>query len=261
MTKIEWATTTWNPITGCTKISEGCQNCYAERMSKRLAGRYGYPKDDPFKVIFHHDKRDQPWKWKKQKRVFVCSMGDLFHDDVDPGYQYDIFKTAFDLRFRHTFVFLTKRPDNMLRFMSNPDMNGYCSGKPFLWHNGLLPASFWLGVTAENQKRADERIPILLQIPAAVRFVSVEPMLGPVDLDKTCGPYHCWREGLDWVICGGESGPRARPMYPEWARSLKDQCSNIGIPFFMKQMSGRTKAERKAIPDDLMTREYPDEVS
>ena len=255
-TKIEWVTNldgtkgeTWNPITGCTKISEGCQNCYAERMSKRLAGRCGYPKENPFQVTLHPDKLDQPLRWKKPRMIFVCSMGDLFHDDIDFGWIRRIWATM-TINRQHIYLILTKRPERMKSFFEWMDKQEFKIETS--WDN------IWLGVTTENQQRADERIPILLQIPAAVRFVSVEPMLGPVDLTQIdiggnvwinsltgdCKSYHpyggMWKineskNKLDWVICGGETGPGARPMHPEWARSLRDQCQAAGTPFFFKQ--------------------------
>lgn len=244
-TKIEWVKNsdgtpgkTWNPVTGCTKISEGCQNCYAERMSKRLAGRCGYPADNPFKVTLHSDRLNQPLQWKKPRRIFVCSMGDLFHPDVPYSFIDEIFNVMFEAGGdKHIYLILTKRPERMRKYIQTYED----------WDYSETP-HIWLGVTAENQQRADERIPILLQTPAAVRFVSVEPMLGPVDLEAAC-----WGEGkkrppidiqarqianpiaLDWIICGGETGPKARPMHPDWARSLRDQCKNAGVPFFFKQ--------------------------
>jgi protein gp37 len=212
--KIEWTEKTWNPITGCTKISEGCKHCYAERMSKRLAGRCGYDKDEPFKVTYHPDKLDEPLRWRKPSKIFVCSMGDLFHEGVDDGFLCRIFDVM-AVAEHHTFLILTKRPNRMREFFAR------CVHGNF--------QNIWLGVTAENQQRADERIPILLQIPAAKRFVSVEPMLGPIELRLVGGP-----GDLDWVICGGETGPGARPMHPDWVRSLRDQCVRAGTPFFFK---------------------------
>jgi len=261
MTKIEWTHrpgtvgVTWNPVTGCTKISEGCAHCYAERMSKRLAGRFGYPADDPFRVTLHPDKLELPRKWKKPRTVFVCSMGDLFHRDVP----YDEIAFVFHEMARspqHTYLVLTKRPDEMLAFW-----------KRYRYDTGIEleppPSYIWFGVTCENQQRANERIPLLLQCPAAVRFVSVEPMLGPVDISiaeiefsgghpDDPASYEYSANVLDWVIVGGETGPGARPMHPGWARDIRDQCQAAGVPYFFKQMS------RKApIPDDLMIREWP----
>jgi protein gp37 len=214
--RIEWTDETWNPITGCTPISEGCDHCYAQRMAKRLAGRYGYPDDDPFRVTFHSNRLGQPLKWKKPRRVFVCSMGDLFHPGVSFAKHQSVFSGCYNAP-QHTYLFLTKRP--------RVAYNAFGS-----WLGGhAMPRNWWVGVTAENQARADKRIPVLLEIPAAVRFVSIEPMLGPVDLtramygEKPKG-MNCfgltdgfgYEAMLHWVICGGETGPGARPMRPEW---------------------------------------------
>jgi len=252
-TKIEWAERTWNPITGCTKISAGCKNCYAERMSKRLAGRYGYDKDNPFKVTFHPNRLEEPLRWRKPQMVFVCSMGDLFHEDVPEDWINRVF-AVMALCPQHTFLVLTKRPERMKMFIEDY----YAYESPSGDEQGVhTQANVWLGVTAENQEMADKRIPILLQTPAAKRFVSVEPMLGVVDLTQThtdsnaitlnalTGIPYDWDyeqwipeddigSKLDWVICGGETGHGARPMHPDWARGLKDQCVNAGVPFFFK---------------------------
>ena len=220
-TKIEWTDEVWNPVTGCTKISEGCTNCYAERMTKRLAGRYGYPKNKPFGVTVHSDKLAQPLLWKRPRRVFVCSMGDLFHDDVPGKFIGEMTEIMHTCK-QHTFILLTKRTERMKSFFGNTLL---------MWGENI-----WIGVTAENQRQADERIPILLQIPAEVLFVSVEPMLGEVDLSRYLDMGHAdWREGINWVICGGESGPGARPMHPDWVRSVRDQCQAARVPFFFKQ--------------------------
>jgi len=204
-------------------------------MSKRLAGRCGYPADDPFRVTLHPERLDEPLKWKKPRRVFVCSMGDLFHEDVPRWMRFEVMDIILQAK-QHTFLILTKRPANMKEF--------------FEWYYSKAGRTIetiknlWLGVTAENQARADERIPILLQIPAAVRFVSIEPMLGPVNLNFI---------GIDWVICGGESGSVARPMHPDWVRSLRDQCQYSGVPFFFK-LWGTWKpveqVEHGLLPDD-----------
>ncbi len=247
--KIEWTDRTWNPVTGCTKISEGCRNCYAERMSKRIAGRAGYPKDEPFKVTLHEGRLEEPLRWTKPSKIFVCSMGDLFHEDVLGEFILKVFDVMHQCP-QHTFQVLTKRPENMNDFISEMVESG-------LW--GEIPGHILLGVTAENQEQADKRIPVLLQIPAAKRFVSVEPMLGPVELnyefnqwlgeerEVDCGgcsatpvrgqPYCPGHDagGIDWVICGGESGPGARPMHPDWVRDLRDQCQEAGVPFLFKQ--------------------------
>lgn len=274
-TKIEWTEYSWNPVTGCTPISEACQNCYAQRMAKRLAGRCGYPKDEPFKVTLHPDKLSEPLKWRKPRKVFVCSMSDLFHEDVPDEYIDRIF-AVMALCPQHIFMVLTKRPMRMLDYIKCPDRYNKIIdvlNRGMVWdmpprtvtrlymncrEKDIWPLpNVWLGTTAENQQRADERIPNLLQIPAAVRFVSIEPMLGPVDLTRIdiggnvwinsltgdCKSYHpyggMWKTNesknkLDCVICGGETGPGARPMYPAWVRSLRDQCQKAGTCFFFK---------------------------
>lgn len=272
-TKIEYVDETWSPITGCSPISEGCKNCYARRMAQRLKGRFGYPEDEPFKVTFHNgfngtsDRLIQPLKWKKPRMIFVCSMADLFHKDVQVDWIDSIYSMINKCQ-HHVFLILTKRPERMHEFFSN-----YMS-PPGSYHlydiaasKGLVPNSpnsffplplpnLFCGVTAENQKRADERIPVLLQIPAAVRFVSVEPILEEVDLIKYLDPLshldrtyrQVIKDGLlnkhqveslehptiDWVIVGPETGPGKRECKPEWIRDLYEQCKAAGIPFFDK---------------------------
>lgn len=279
-TKIEWTEYSWNPVTGCSKISPGCVNCYAERFARRLTGRCGYPADEPFRVTLHPERLEEPLRWKKPRRVFVCSMGDLFHEDVPDEFLLEIFEVMVNTPM-HTYMILTKRPQRMHDFISrlgvlpadNDNFNLVLEEGQVL--RLQVHSNIWLGVTAENQEAADKRIPILLQIPAAVRFVSVEPMLGPVDLtsidlgDKVTqgyGPRRIiwdaligWEKQyppgkapkpmpeqfpmcmsndiggkLHWVICGGETGPNARPMHPDWVRSLRDQCQAAEIPFFFK---------------------------
>lgn len=270
-TKIEWATHVWNPTTGCSKVSAGCQNCYAERMAKRLAGRCGYPKDDPFRVTLHPDRLDEPLRWRKPRRVFVCSMGDLFHPDVPFEYIDRIFSTM-ALAWQHTFLILTKRPERMRDYITTTRTTDVVlqHWKPERGERTWPLSNVWLGVTAENQEMADERIPILLQIPAAVRFVSCEPLLSAIDLTKWLGGKNvndgCRKDflcsdgyrsiqrisdhntghlpsqdmetsprGIDWCIVGGETGPSARPMHPDWVRSLRNQCVAAGAAFFFKQ--------------------------
>ncbi len=293
-TKIEWTDETYNPVTGCTKVSAGCRSCYAERMSKRLAGRCGYPEvPHHFDVTLHPDRLDQPLHWRKPRRIFVCSMGDLFHEDVPNDYITMVFDVMCDARTQeHTFQVLTKRPEHISEWL-NWVAQYWPGDSPFsiCWEVTGHAPSVWIGVSAENQETADERIPILLDTPAAVRFVSCEPLLGPVDLSRWLGdtvmdcPVHgpmsrkYWttqksctlcmdeircsagdapnfirntRPGIEWVIVGGETGPGARPMNPDWARDIRDQCQEAGVPFFFKQMSGR-----QTIPDDLQIREIP----
>lgn len=253
-TRIEWAEAVWNPVTGCTPVSEGCQNCYAKRMAYRLRGRCGYPEDEPFKVTLHPERLDEPLRWKKPRKVFVCSMGDLFHEDIDDGFLCRVFDIMIVAK-QHTFLILTKRPERMKDFIVRC-VHG-------------VPKNIWLGVTAENQQRADERVPILLKIPAAVRFVSVEPMLGPVNIDGYLGfngprrmgdglMYYWVAPKIDWVICGGETGPGARPMHPDWVRNLRDQCQDAGTPFFFKQWGEYKPLPFSGRDDGLHTlQEYP----
>jgi len=221
-THISWATHSWNPVTGCTPVSEGCANCYARAMAKRLqaAGNEAYR--DGFAVTVHQDRLEEPLRWRKPRRVFVVSMGDLFHGDVPTQVIRHVWSVMIS-QARHTFMVLTKRPERMLEFIATQEGDVYR-----YWDH------IWLGVTAENQAHADERIPILLETPAAHRFVSVEPMLSRVSLRRWFDrPNH-----PDWVICGGESGPRRREMHESWALDLRDQCLDYDVPFHFKQHSG-----------------------
>ncbi len=240
--KIEWTDETWSPVTGCTRVSAGCDHCFARRMAKRLAGRFGYPKDEPFAVTLHPSKLDAPLRWRKPRRVFVVSMGDLFHPDVPSIFLCEVF-AVMAASPTHTFQILTKRPERMRDWLTR--------GPDPMWP---FP-NVWLGVSVEDQDAAEERIPLLLDTPAAVRFVSCEPLLGPVDLDQwtvrdlseCCTEHMPWLRqpddpgdgppsgGLDWVIAGGESGPRARPAHPDWFRGLRDQCQAAGVAFHFKQ--------------------------
>jgi len=228
MTKIEWCDQTWNPVTGCSPISEGCQNCYAKKMARRLAGRYGYPEyPNHFDVTIHPDRINNPPKWKGGKKIFVCSMGDLFHENVPNHKTYGrIFDIAYMSghgrqmvkRDPDYYLFLTKRVDRMAVKIE------YYRHR----YGGSMPDNAWIGVTAENQKRYDERWPILSKIPAAVKFVSIEPALEYVNIDI----FAPWP---DWVIAGPETGPGARECKPEWIESLYEQCKEAGVPFFDKR--------------------------
>jgi len=243
-------------MTGCSKVSDGCKNCYAER----LAHRFGWT-TKPWtaanateNVILNLDRLEQPLRWKKPRRIFVNSMSDLFHEQVPDWFIRKVFQVMAEANW-HIFQVLTKRPKRMKEMIERlePEFDGMVfNGTKVSWP---LP-NVWLGVSAENQKVADERIPILLATPAAVRFVSCEPLLGPIDLSRYLGagepgeigngrlhnsPSECptWYDWcnciIDWVIVGGESGPGARPMHPDWVRSIRDQCQAAGVPFFFKQ--------------------------
>ncbi len=235
----KWWTKSWNPTTGCSKISEACDHCYAERMARRFAGRAGYPGGkDYFKPTFHPHRLEEPFKWKKAGRIFVGNMGDIFHDDVPDSFLDEIFFPAYVLADQQWF-FLTKRVDRMVEYLSR---------------KSRLGPNVFLGVTAETQAWADRRISELMRVRESQKdvnfFVSVEPMLGPVDLTGSYGVIGragsprieaidatgMWMPKLDWVICGGETGPGARPMELIWARSLRDQCAAAEVPFFFKQL-------------------------
>jgi len=274
--KILWTDQTWNPIIGCSKVSPGCEHCYAERMAARLSSiqikKFAdgkAPDMGPYSkvvsgsrtgkfvwfgnTVFVESALEKPLHWKTPRMIFVCSMGDLFHESVPFSWIEKVMSVIEECP-QHTFQVLTKRPHIMAEYF-----NGL--GKSFelsCLHN------LWLGVTAENQEQADIRIPILLQIPAAKRFVSVEPMLGSVKIWERLpngamlcpGPIANGR-GLDWVICGGESGPGARPMHPDWARGLRDQCKEAGVPFMFKQVGGVNKKKAGRLLDGVEHNEFP----
>ena len=226
-TKIEWAEYSWNPVTGCMPCSEGCSRCYAAGIAARFWG------DRPFSdVRCHPDRLDQPLRWKKPKMIFVVSMGDLFHEDVPERFIGRVFGHM-AAAWWHTFLVLTKRVDRMAEF--SHAIAYYPKGdenqRPFSgW-----PPNVWLGATGENQKRLDER-KFFLQIPAAKHFVSLEPLLGPIDLGMSGIRGTLEADTPDWVITGCESGPRRRPTHIDWIRNLRDQCVDAEIPFFLKQM-------------------------
>jgi protein gp37 len=257
-TGIEWTDATWNPITGCTAISPGCAHCYAKAMAKRLQAQGQARYRDGFAVKFHQEALKEPLHWTRPRRVFVCSMGDLFHGRVTDRVIDHVF-CVMALARQHTFQVLTKRPERMRNYIEAKAKSskwlevealslGFTTrfvgldGRDY----GLVPwplPNVWVGVTAENQAAADERVPLLLETPAAVRFVSCEPLLGPVNLrsipETVCqlGKAVTWLSPageLDWVICGSETGGGARPMDLDWARDLRDQCVEAEVPFFYK---------------------------
>lgn len=281
--KISWTDATWSPVTGCDYVSAGCANCYAARMTARLAaipatsGKYGGLVDEKGRwngtVKTHAEVLKDPLKWTRPRRVFVCSMSDLFHPDVSIDFIEAVFAVMAHCQ-QHTFQVLTKRPKRMLEFLTHGMCEGFVAaaayqdlGMPFRRTNQELPEwpgwplpNVWIGVSAENQDMADERVPLLLQCPAAVRWVSAEPLLGPINFEAlNDGSWHdkegadaydaltgkaYWRSGevgvnggprLDWVVAGGESGPDARPMHPRWAADIRDQCDAAGVAFHFKQ--------------------------
>ena len=243
-TKIEWTDETWNPVRGCSLVSDGCRHCYAMKQAHRFSGKGGKYEgltelgpDGPRwtgKLRMVPELLDLPLRWKKPRMIFVNSMSDLFHGDVPFDFINHVFSTMFRCP-QHTFQILTKRPERMLDYVSR---SAFLSNAPF--------DNVWLGVSVENQKAADERIPLLLQTPAAVRFVSAEPLLGPINLRFPTGK----NPNQDtWVIVGGESGPGARPMHPDWASSLRDQCNGAGVPFFFKQWGAWVESNQESLWD------------
>lgn len=270
---IVWTEQTWNPLRGCSRVSAGCMNCYAEGIAARFCGA-GQPYEGTINpetkrwngtIKLVPEKLAEPLRWQRPRLVFVNSMSDLFHEDVPFEFIDKVF-AVMALAQPHTFQVLTKRPERMLEYMNSGDgeggsrlgaIVGMLRDAPESWPEPPHPIPWplpnvWLGVTVENQEAADERIPLLLQTPAAVRWVSMEPLLGAVDLtDLQLGngvhfdALYCDVEPeddepyngaiLNWVVVGGESGPHARPMHPDWARSLRDQCAEAGVPFLFKQ--------------------------
>ena len=249
-THIEWTEATWNPITGCSIVSPGCTNCYAMRLAgtrmKHHPSRAGLTMDSKAgpvwngQVRFNEQWLDEPLRWKRPRMIFVCAHGDLFAEGVPDEWIDRIFLVMARAR-QHTFQVLTKRADRMRDYM-----NGFRALGANVVKDGLRGADFragnrfymrergqqwplenvWLGVSAEDQTRARERIELLRDTPAAVRWVSAEPLLGPIDTKL---------RGIDWLVAGGESGAGARPMHPQWARDLRDQCERQGVAFFFKQ--------------------------
>ena len=244
-TGIEWTDATWNPIRGCSKVSAGCKFCYAETMAARFSGP-GMPYEGVISnkqwngiITFHEDKLDQPLRWKRPRKIFVNSMSDLFHENVKGEWLDKIFGVMEQRAPQHIYQILTKRPKRMRDFM--------ISHYPEPHNKQWPPPNIWLGVSVENQEAADERIPILLQTPAVIRWISAEPLLGPINLKGTLAN-HEWDNGipggLNWVVVGGESGPGSRPMHPDWARGLRDQCAEADVPFLFKQWGDWFDGER-----------------
>lgn len=215
-TQIEWTDATWNPVTGCTKITRGCDFCYAERFSERFRGVPDHPFEQGFDLTLKPDRLEQPLRWRRARRIFVNSMSDLFHKEVPWDFVDRMFDTMETANW-HTYQVLTKRSSLMTRYLRKR------------YAGASAPEHIWLGVSVEDAKNA-VRIKHLRAAPAAVKFVSFEPLLGPVgvvDLD-----------GIQWAIVGGESGPRARPMEEAWATEIRDQCRKAKTAFFFKQWGG-----------------------
>ena len=312
---IEWTDASWNPVTGCTKVSPGCANCYIERTPPfRMNGRKF--ERGTTGVMLHPERLDLPLRWKKPKRIFVNALSDLFHEHVLMAFIAEVF-AVMALTPRHTYQVLTKRPERMLDVLGSRDFLS-CMKAATLYHEKALGKrmeqlgtpwalplpNVWLGVSVENQHWADIRIPLLLQTPAAVRWISAEPLLEAVDLRCRCGhaasqhyeyirnghdqpacmacdPFaqrvetvigvdndsydaamneamnHRLDIGLDWVVVGGESGPKRREMHFDWARSIVAQCRAAGTPVFVKQKSGPTPGMPSGDPDLDACKEMP----
>jgi protein gp37 len=287
---IEWTGATWNPLLGCTKVSQGCASCYAiqsawvkqhnpnPKVSDAYAGLVEKRPDGSLnwtgKVNLLPERLAQPLHWVKPRRIFVNSLSDLFHEQVPDAF-IDRVVTVMALASQHTFQVLTKRPERMAAYMQaaperlRDDFAGFTA---FFSDSDIPQAAVnldtwplpnvWLGASTEDQATADERIPHLLRTPAAVRFLSCEPLLGPVDLERYLVLYDSvhgepWmsRGELHWVIAGGESGRNARPMHPDWARSLRDQCHAVGVAYFMKQWGEWLPGEVR-IEEDCSFRAY-----
>jgi len=229
---IEWTDSTWNPVTGCTKISHGCKNCYAERMSKRLQAAGVRKYQNGFRATVHPDTLKEPARWKKPKMVFVNSMSDLFHNSVPTGFILSVFQSM-NQSPQHIFQVLTKRPNRVAKMNSK-----------LLWTPNI-----WMGTSIESE-RWQGRIDDLKDLDAHVKFLSLEPLLGPLpNLDF---------DGIDWVIVGGESGPKARPMHAEWVREIRDKCVEKKIPFFFKQWGGVFKKRTGRTLDGKIWNQFPE---
>lgn len=277
---IEWTDMTWNPLAGCTPASEGCRNCYAAALAYRLE-RMGQAKytgtarktRNDGRAVFtgriNLDERalEQPYHWRTPRKVFVNSMSDLFHEAVPVEFIGRVWSVMLSTP-QHIYQVLTKRPARMADVVARLVIEGRDKGL-------REPTNIWCGTSVEDQQAANARIPQLLRVPAAVRFLSCEPLLGPVDLGRACPcGYYCdetvghvdhafWSKidpGIQWVIVGGESGPRRRPFDPAWARDLRDQCQRAQVAFFMKQLGGPANAKGSALDDlpaDLRICEVP----
>lgn len=279
-TGIAWTDATWNCLRGCSRVSEGCRHCYAEVVAARFSGP-GQPYEGLARKVggearwtgevrFIEKHLTDPLRWRQPRRIFVNSMSDLLHDGVPYEWLDRIF-AVMALAQRHTFQVLTKRPERMLEYLT-----GHAAGGRHVWPAAQAipmprgqdkPGPGWplpnvhLGVSVEDQAAADERIPLLLRTPAAVRWVSAEPLLGPLDLTpwlpvQTIGGVEMER-WLDWVVVGGESGPGHRPMDPAWLASIVAQCRAAQVPVFVKQDSGPKPGQRGRIPDALYLQQFP----
>lgn len=232
---IEWTESTWNPLTGCNKISPGCKNCYAERMAKRLQAMGQEKYRNGFRLTLHPDVLEEPLGWTKPQMIFVNSMSDLFHKDVPVEFIQRVFNVMCRAHW-HTFQVLTKRAERLLELDSQLD-----------W-----PANVWMGVSVENSDYKF-RIDLLRQTHARIKFLSLEPLLGPLPEMNL--------SNIDWVIVGGESGPKARPIRPEWVQDIRNQCVHASVPFFFKQWGGTNRKKTGRLLDGQIWNGLPDQIS
>lgn len=228
---IEWTEATWNPVTGCSKVSQGCKHCYAARMAKRLQAMGNSRYANGFNVTLHRDLIEAPYSWRKPRKVFVNSMSDLFHEDVPFEFIEKVFTTMADTP-QHTYQILTKRTERLSILAESLN-----------WSENI-----WIGTSVENEEVIN-RITNLRTVPARIRFLSCEPLIGPLDKINL--------DGIHWVIVGGESGPGARPMEADWVRSIRDQCRAQEVAFFFKQWGGVQKHRYGRVLDDEVYDEYP----
>ncbi len=226
-TGIEWCDRTWNPATGCDKVSPGCTHCYAEALTKRFHTNF----PNGFDLTLHRNRLEEPKRWKKPSRIFVNSMSDLFHEEVPIDFLKEVFEVMRETPW-HIYQILTKRHERLRELADQLE-----------WHDNI-----WMGVSVENQNYV-HRVDSLRQVDAKVRFLSCEPLLGPLQLDLT---------GIHWVIVGGESGQKHRPMQVEWAQSIRDQCQEAGVAFFFKQWGGRTPKAAGRLLDEKIWDEMPE---
>ena len=232
--RIEWTSASWNPVTGCDQVSPGCAHCYAKTFAERFRGVPGHPYEQGFDLRLWPDRLELPLRWRKPKLIFVNSMSDLFHEQMPISFLLEIFRAMRETP-QHTYQILTKRHQRLLELDPLID-----------W-----PENVWMGVSVENQKYA-HRIDFLRQTGAKVRFLSCEPLLGPLELNL---------RGIHWVIVGGESGPDHRPIHPDWVRSIRDQCHRTGVAFFFKQWGGRTPKSGGRMLDGRTWDEFPQTAS
>lgn len=242
--KIEWTDSTWNPVTGCTKISPGCKYCYAEVIAERYRGVENHPYEQGFDMRLWPERLELPLRWKKPRRIFVNSMSDLFHPYVPDEFIDRVFETMCKAS-HHQFQVLTKRPERMSEYMESYDRK---IGPIAERHPNI-----WLGTSIETEKYM-ERAQIVSKLSSSVRFLSCEPLLGPLDLISVLDGKH---QGINWVIVGGESGPHSRPMKKKWVTEIRDQCERAEVPFFFKQWGGTNKKKTGRILEDQTWDEYP----